>query len=241
MTLIRTLSKTNPLGRMAAITTVALFLAACSSEDVDDLTGSHLTQPPAGTPPRKPVDANDITIVGQEVAHSIMDLPVIAGAAVPPLVQFNGVTSIVVGPVPVDTDPYTELFRDRLLLLTRLKLRFVEHTLPPLIVSTPKKGKKKKETAPTPEAVETPDYQVLAEMRGHYDDDLYRIQVQFVDAHTGDVLFDGLYRIRKEAAPADPVPTPVDAAPNAPPNAPPPANQAPDYFQQGQTGTPAPQ
>ena len=81
------------------------------------------------------------------------------------------------------------------------------------IAGAGKKGKKKKETAPTPEAVETPDYQVLAEMRGHYDDDLYRIQVQFVDARSNQVLFDGLYRIRKEA-PLEPVPNPTPEPPD---------------------------
>jgi hypothetical protein len=212
MTLMRTLLKMRLLGRGVVLAAMALVLTACAAVETDDTTGSALTQPPPpppGTPPRQPVDANDIVIVGQLVAHSIMDLPAVADAANPPLVQFNGVTSIISGPVPVDTDPYTELFRDRLLLLTREKLRFVEHTLPPLIIAHPQKSKKKKATAPVPEMVEDPDYQVLAEMRGRYEDDLFKIQVQFVDAHTGDVLFDELYRIRKEEAPAPPVAVPV--------------------------------
>jgi hypothetical protein len=218
MTLIRTLLKMRPWGRAFALATLTLIVTACAAVETDDTTGSGLTQPPPappGTPPRQPIDANDIVIVGQEVAHSIMDLPAVADAVNPPLVQFTGVTSIISGPVPVDTDPYTELFRDRLLLLTRQKLRFVERTLPPLIVAPPKKSKKKKAPAPVPEVAEIPDYQILAEMRGHTKDDLYKIQVQFVDAHTGDVLFDELYRIRKEqsSAPPDAVPaTPSDDA-----------------------------
>jgi hypothetical protein len=197
------------MARAFVLAALTLVVAACAAVDTDDTTGSMLTQSPPtpGAPPRQPTDANDIVIVGQLVAHSIMDLPAVADAATPPLVQFTGVTSIISGPVPVDTDPYTELFRDRLLLLTREKLRFVERTLPPLILDTPKKSKKKK--APAPEVTADPDYQVLAEMRGRTKDDLYKIQVQFVDAHTGEVLFDGLYRIRKEEAPAPPEATPV--------------------------------
>jgi hypothetical protein len=197
------------MGRAFVLAALTLVVTACAAVDTDDTTGSSLTQSPPtpGAPPRQPVDANDIVIVGQLVAHSIMDLPAVADAATPPLVQFTGVTSIISGPVPVDTDPYTELFRDRLLLLTREKLRFVERTLPPLVIAPSKKSKKKK--APAPEVAADPDYQVLAEMRGRTKDDLYKIQVQFVDAHTGDVLFDELYRIRKEEAPAPPVAVPV--------------------------------
>jgi hypothetical protein len=148
------------------------------------------------------------------------------------MVQFNGVTSIISGPVPVDTDPYTELFRDRLLLLTREKLRFVEHSLPPLVIDAPKKSKKKK--PPVPEMVEVPDYQILAEMRGRSEDDLYKIQVQFVDAQTGEILFDELYRIRKEAPPEPP-----DAVPVTPPDdsiAPPDQNPNPPPADTGNPG-----
>lgn len=198
-------------GRVLTIGAFALGLFACAP--VDDTTGSRLAQPPAGTPPRKPDDAGDIAIVGQNVAQSIMNLPVVANATVPPLVQFNGVTSII--EPPIDTDPYTQLLRDRLLLLTREKLRFVEHTLPPLVTSSGKKSRKKA-AASTAESSTEPDYEILAELRGHANDDLYRIQVQFVDLQTSEVLFDGLYRIRKEAAEQ-----PSDAQPDY--NQPPPA------------------
>ena len=126
------------------IAAFALALAACAP--VDDSIGSRLAQPPAGAPKPKPVEAGDIAIVGQEVAHSIMDLPVVAGASVPPLVQFTGVTSII--DKPIDTDPYTELLRDRLLLLTREKLRFVEHTLPPYVPHEFEEGQKKSSPQP---------------------------------------------------------------------------------------------
>ena len=232
MTLMRTLLKMRPLGRGLVLAALALGLAACAAVDIDDTTGSALTQPPPGTPPPQPIDANDIVIVGQLVAHSIMDLPAVADATNPPMVQFNGVTSIISGPMPVDTDPYTELFRDRLLLLTREKLRFVEHSLPPLVIDAPKKSKKKK--PPVPEMVEVPDYQILAEMRGRSEDDLYKIQVQFVDAQTGEILFDELYRIRKEAPPEPP-----DAVPVTPPDdsiAPPDQNPNPPPADTGNPG-----
>jgi len=194
MTLHRFLPKTIKWTRSALLVTTALALAACA--EVDDTTGTRLNLPAPGGPPRKPADMGDIAIVGQEVSHAIVALPAIADAPNPPLVQFTGVTSII-GPVPVDTDPYTELLRDRLLLLTREKLRFVERTLPPLVTSS---KKKKHSSSSAPVASSDPDYQILAELRGKSDDDLYKIEVQFVDAHTNDVLFDGLYRIRKEVS-----------------------------------------
>jgi len=199
------------LGRNLTLAALALTLAACAP--VDDSIGSHLAQPPAGTPPQKPIEAGDIAIVGQEVAHSIMDLPLVANSTTPPLVQFTGVTSII--DKPIDTDPYTELLRDRLLLLTREKLRFVEHTLPPYIPPSKKGKSKKAPPAPTEENAE-PDYEILAELRGHAEDDFYKIQVEFVDIQTNEVLFNGLYRIRKEAT-EQPPPEPSNDTPAPPP------------------------
>jgi len=195
-------------GRNLALAVFALALAACAP--VDDSIGSRLAQPPAGTPPQKPLEAGDIAIVGQEVAHSIMDLPVIATAPIPPLVQFTGVTSIV--DKPIDTDPYTELLRDRLLLLTREKLRFVEHTLPPYVPPSKKGKNKKAQTQPVQNTTE-PDYEILAELRGHAGDDFYKIQVEFVDVRTNEVLFNGLYRIRKEADDQPPADSSDDTQP----------------------------
>ena len=198
------------------VASLALALVACAP--VDDSIGSHLSQPPAGAPRPKPIEAGDIAIVGQEVAHSIMDLPAISGAAVPPLVRFTGVTSIM--DKPIDTDPYTELLRDRLLLLTREKLRFVEHTLPPY--EPPSKKKKKAMPQPAQNTSQA-DYEVLAELRGHVEDDFYKIQVEFVDVHTSEVLFNELYRIRPEGAEQAP-PEPANYNPAPPPSvdAPPP-------------------
>jgi len=175
----------------------ALALVGCASmedEDKTDVIGSRLEQPPVGAPRPVPAEAGDIAIAGQEVAHSLMDLPVVANATVPPLVQFKGVTSII-NP-PIDTAPYTILLRDRLLLITREKLRFVEHTLPPYI---PGKKRRSSESQPSQNTTNY-DYQILAELRGRANADYYKIQVEFVDAHTGDVLFNGLYRIRPEAS-----------------------------------------
>jgi hypothetical protein len=214
------------IGRNFTIAACALTLSACAPmEEVDDTTGSHLAQSPPGTPPQQPVDAGDIAIVGQEVAHSIMDLPVVADATVPPLVQFTGVTSII--DKPIDTDPYTELLRDRLLLLTREKLRFVEHTLPPYAPPS----KKHKKAPPQPDQnTENPDYEILAELRGHAENEFYRIQVQFVDIHSNEVLFNGLYRINKEAAdqpPPEPSPEPSDNNQAPPPTPSVPSVEAP--------------
>jgi hypothetical protein len=201
MILFQMVAGMRQLGRNFTIAAFALTLVACAP--VDDSIGSRLTQPAAGTPPQKPVEASDITIVGQQVAHSIMDLPVVADATIPPLVQFTGVTSII--DQPIDTDPYTELLRDRILLLTREKLRFIERTLPPLVIAPSKKGKK----APPQSTDNTtePDYRILAELRGHAEDEFYKIQVEFVDIHTKEVLFSGLYRIRREAS-VEPSPDP---------------------------------
>ena len=196
--------------RNLTMAALALTLAACAP--VDDSIGSHLEQPAAGMPKPVPIEAGDIAIVGREVAHSIMELPIVANATVPPLVQFTGVTSII--DKPIDTDPYTELLRDRLLLLTRLKLRFVEHTLPPYV--PPSKKKKAVESQPV-QNTENADYEILAELRGHAEDEFYKIQVEFVDIHSSEVLFNGLYRIRREAdvEPSD-EPAGNDQTPSAP-------------------------
>src|SRR5260221_6196216 len=170
--------------RGAALAVAALALAACAAP-VDDTIGSRLAQRQTGTVPQKPAEGGDVAIVGQEFAHSIMALPQVAEATTPLLVQFTGVTSIVVGKVPVDTDPYTDLLRDRLLLLTREKLRFVEHTLPQLVIAPKKKSKSKKEATPAADVSADADYQVLADMPGNADDEDYEIQVEWLDARPG--------------------------------------------------------
>jgi hypothetical protein len=220
MTLFEIGKRTQKRVRNGLIVAGVLTLAACAgmNEDEDSTVGSRLAQPPVGTPPQPATDAGDIAIVGQEVANSIMALPAIANASVPPLVQFMGVTSIV--DQPIDTDPYTELLRDRLLLLTREKLRFVEHTLPPY---EPGKKHRKSESQPI-QNTESPDYQILAELRGHATSDFYRIQVEFVDTRSNEVLFNGLYRIRPEAS--EQPPSEPDNTSQAPP--PPPDTAAPE-------------
>jgi hypothetical protein len=177
------------------LATGTLVLGACATTPVDDTLNSRLTQP--GSPAaEKPIDAGDIAIAGQYAAHSIRDLPQIANSPKPLMVQFTGATSIVDG--PVDTEPYTNLLRDRLVVGSHEKLRYVERELPPLVLAKPKKIKSKKDLPPPVQVESDPDYQVLAELRGNFTDDLYKIQIQFVDFHTGEVLFNGLYRIRKE-------------------------------------------
>ncbi len=212
------------LSRKIALVACTLALAACAGDDdARDALGSHLQQPPAGTRRPPPIDAGDIAIVGQDVAHEIVQLPPIASATVPPLVRFNGVTSII-NP-PIDTEPYTDLLRDRLLLLTRAKLRFVEHTLPPYIPG----GHKKHSSLPSSTGGDA-QYQVLAEMRGQADADAYKIQIEFVEIASGDILFNETYRIAKEAGsqPDAEQYTPPMAAPSQsaePPPAPRPASQ----------------
>jgi hypothetical protein len=215
--------------RALALAACASILAACAPT-TDDLTNSRLTQLPPGAPVPPPTEAGDIAIAGQYAAHAIMDLPEVANAPTPPLVQFTGVTSIIVSPVPIDTEPYTDLLRDRLLLITREKLRFVERQLPPLVVAPPKKHKKKKNApAPAPETPQNPDYEVLAELHGRAKDDFYKVQIQFVDLHSGAVLFNGLYRIGKEMAPAnDALPPAAPASPDATAPSPPPDNSVPN-------------
>ena len=185
----------NPAARKIVLVLSAFALAACAG-DVDNTIGSRLEQPPKGSKPEAPIEAGDIAIAGQDFSHAIRQLPEVADAKVPPLVRFTGVTSIVDG--PVDTEPYTVLLRDRLLLGDREKLRFVERQLPPLNVH--KKIHKNSDVTPTVTiSSEDPDYQVLAELRGKVDADFYRIQIEFVEFHTGHVLFNGVYRIRKES------------------------------------------
>lgn len=177
------------LKRGAVLGVAALLLAACASTppphagpEIDAVTGQTVVQ------------AGDIAIAGQLVAHSIMALPEVADASKPPLVRFSGVTSAVNG--PVDTSAYTVLLRDRLLLLTREKLRFVERQLPPLTSHKINHNKQ----LPAPIDVDTnADYQITAQLRGNFDDDTYRVEIEFIDLHSSQALFSGLYSIRKEA------------------------------------------
>jgi hypothetical protein len=189
----------HPLFRQAALIAGAFALAACATADVDNTTGSRLEQPATGAPPQAAIEAGDIAIAGQDFSHDIRDLPPIANASAPSLVRFTGVTSIVRNDdgqrVDIDTEPYTALLRDRLLLGDREKLRFVERQLPPLTTTT---GHGKHQGALSSEA-EDADYQVLAELRGKVNADLYRIQLEFIDIHSGNVLLNELYLIRKEA------------------------------------------
>ncbi len=204
------------LGSKLALAACALALAACASDDDDvrDAVGSHLSQPPAGTRRPPPTDAGDIAIVGQDVARDITQLPPIASATTPPLVRFNGVTSII--QPPIDTEPYTELLRDRLLLLTRAKLRFYEHTLPPY---SPGKHKHAEMPSNSPSDVQ---YEVLAEMRGRADADSYKVQVEFVETGSGNILYNETFRIAKES---ESTPSTVDYASGAPQGSPQPQEQ----------------
>ena len=201
----------------------ALALAGCATTINDDVSKSRLGQPVADEHGQAITPAGDIAIAGQIVSHAIMNLPEVADATVPPLVQFRGVTSVING--PVDTEPYTNLLRDRLLLITREKLRFVERQLPPLHSH---KGKHAIDVSTDA------SYKILAELRGEYGSDTYLVQIQFLDISTGQILFNGLYTIRREEQdtppetvttqqqiePTNPNPEPVDvdAPPPPPPN-----------------------
>jgi hypothetical protein len=217
------------LARRSVFLGAALALAGCASQpmhpvqtsEVDTVTGLTV------------ISAGDIAIVGQLVSHSIMDLPEVAGASKPPLVRFAGVTSQING--PIDTGIYTALLRDRILLLTREKLRFVERQLPPL-------GSHKHHKGGGPLDVDTDaDYKIAAQLRGNYGDDTYLVEVEFEDIHTGESLFTGSYRINREQEPSptetpqpignpdiqqsgiestEPNPPPDEAAPPPPQNVP---------------------
>jgi hypothetical protein len=169
--------------RLALPAAAALTLAACASVP----NAPPLPQMDAAGEPI--TEADDVAIAGQLAAHSIMDLPEVAQAKNPPLVKFEQVTSTL--PTPIDTEPYTDLLRDRLLLLAREKLRFVEHTLPPL------HGKKFK--VPSSAGADDEITAVLGQDAGP---DTYLMRIQFVDLHSGQPIFSGIYRIRPEAEPA---------------------------------------
>ncbi len=184
------------IGRMkhgVMVAVGALALAACAT--TDDTSKSQLPQSATGQKETL-IEADNIAIAGQYAAHAIRELPQVTNAPKPPMVQFMGVTSVIDG--PVDTEPYNSLLRDRLLVGSHEQLRYIERELPPLILTAPKKIKSRKELPPPVEVSSDPDYRVQAELRGNFNDNLYKIQIQFVDAHTGEVLFDGLYHIRKE-------------------------------------------
>jgi hypothetical protein len=171
----------------------AVTLGACASVP----NAPPLPQTDAAGEPILPAD--DVAIAGQEAAHSIMDLPEVSQAQVPPLVKFVHVTSTLA--TPIDTEPYTDLLRDRLLLLARERLRFVEHTLPPL------HGKKGKGTSEG-----NADYEITAVLGPDAGPDTYLIRIQFVDLHSGMPIFSGLYRIRPEAESApEPAESPAAA------------------------------
>jgi hypothetical protein len=211
-----------------------LALAGCATTINDDISKSQLAQPTMDEHGQVITEAGDIAIAGQMAAHSIMDLPEVAEAAKPPLVEFKGVTSIVTG--PVNTQPYTDLLRDRLLLITREKLRYVERQLPPLHAH---KGKHHEEGGSI-DVDTNAEYEILAELRGEYGADNYRVQIQFVDISTRQPLFNGLYNIRHEEQdeappqdttqqpiePTNPNPTPIDEDASPPPPPPMPAGNS---------------
>ncbi len=181
----------------------SVALAGCASEDVDDLTGSHMQPLPVGADnkPAPPIEAGDVAIAGQLFSHDVRALPQIASLTTPALVRFDGVTSLVMDKnhqlVPIDTAPYTTLLRDRLLLGDREKLRFIERQLP-LLTAAPT-GRHHHETA-APVQNSNADYEVRAELRGRSDASSFRIQIEFVDLGTGAVLVNGIYRIRPESS-----------------------------------------
>jgi hypothetical protein len=152
-----------------------------------------------GTLPPPAIEAGDIAVAAQMFSHDIRNLPQISSLTVPQLVRFNGVTSIVKTEnhqlADVDTTPYTILLRDRLLLGDREKLRFIERQLPPL--NAPKKHGK---NAAMPIDSGGPDYEVLAELHGEAGAGSLRVQLQFVDFGSRQVLLNETYSIAPEAS-----------------------------------------
>jgi hypothetical protein len=221
-----------------ALLAAVLSLAACAGEERDDTTGSRLYQAPIpqGQKGPPPIEAGDIAIAAQLFSHDIRELPQVSGLTVPQLVQFAGVTSIVRDEngqlAPVDTQPYTDLLRDRLLLGDREKLRFVERQLPAFHTKTAHKD------AEAPIQVDNGDanFRVLAELRGHANSNALRIQMEFV-ARDGSILLNNTYRIRPEAAGSGATETISDQDVPPMPSPPEPQRPAPSS-QSADTGVP---
>ena len=80
-------------------------------------------------------------------------------------------------------------------------------------------------------------------MRGRADAEFYKIQVQFVDLQSNEVLFNGLYRIRKEAADqppsdqSDDTQPPPDGTPQEPATPQVPAEEAPTTNEPASNGS----
>lgn len=194
----------NRLGlEKLAVVAMALALVGCASDERDDTTGSRLYQAPIpqGQKGPPPIEAGDVAIAAQLFSHDIRQLPQVASLTVPQLVQFGGVTSIVRDEngqlAQVDTQPYTDLLRDRLLLGDREKLRFVERQLPAF--NGGKSHKKGDDTGAINVDNGDAEFRVLAELRGHVNSSALRIQMEFL-ARDGSILLNQTYRIRSEAA-----------------------------------------
>lgn len=225
-----------------ALLAAVLSLAACAGEERDDTTGSRLYQAPIpqGQKPPPPIEAGDIAIAAQLFSHDIRQLPQVASLSVPQLVQFGGVTSIVRDEhgqlAQVDTQPYTDLLRDRLLLGDREKLRFVERQLP--AYTGGKSHKKGEDVGAITVDNGDADFRILAELRGHADSSALRIQMEFL-TRDGTILLNNTYRIRRESpgSGASEMISDQDVQPMPPPM-PKPQRAAPDAANTGYTPVP---
>ena len=163
--------------------------------DEDNAVGSRLAQPPQGVPLPKAEEVGDITIAGQEFCprrHGLARRRRCGCArrwcdstASPALSTSRSIRNLTRSSCAIAC-----------FLLTREKLRFIEHTLPPYV---PGKKHKSEDKQPV-QNISDPDFEILAELRGHADAEFYRIQIEFVDAHSHEVLYNGLYHIRPEAS-----------------------------------------
>ncbi len=188
-----------------------------NDDDDGPPVGSHLVQPAAGQLRPKPEEAGDIAVAGSTMAQEIRTLPVILAAPKPPIIQLQGVTSIVQNG-PIDTEPYSNLLRDRLNAGDDNKVHYMERQLP--------QARHHREGSDN-DLDMSADYQLMAELQGNARHPMLTLQVQLIDAHTNQIVFDQSYRIRQEAASPDApggagdnTPPPPEIAPTPPPSDP---------------------
>jgi hypothetical protein len=136
----------------------------------------------------------DLAVAGSNIAQSIRSLPEILAAAKPPIIQLQGVTSIVING-PIDTEPYADLLRDRLNAGDDNKVHYMERQLPQLHHERREKS--------DDDLSMSPDYQLFAELQGNAKKPTLTLQIQLINVHTQQVAFDHRYHISQEAPSTD--------------------------------------
>ncbi len=167
----------------------AWLLTGCEGEDYT-LT-SRLSQSGKFEQRPKPDDVGDLALAGSNIAQQIRTLPVITSAAHPPIIELQGVTSVVTNGI-IDTEPYADLLRDRLNAGDDNKVRFMERQLPQTAV------KHRHGAKPASDEDVSPDYRLFAELQGNASKPVLVLQIQLIDANSNAIVFDHSYVIQKE-------------------------------------------